>query len=85
MNTRMAMAGSGYAVMKDGELMERLQEQQEEKDSVVHKTTNWCPQWTLADAPNFKVQSLLYLMAQEDEVSTKTLVSTVGSMRPTPL
>lgn len=54
-STRKAMAGSGCAVMKDGELMERLQEQQEEKDSVVHKTTNWYPQWTLADAPNFKV------------------------------
>lgn len=32
-----------------------LQEQEEEKNSVVQKTTNWCPQWTLADAPNFKV------------------------------
>lgn len=32
-----------------------LQEQEEEKDRVVQKTTNWCPKWKLADAPIFKV------------------------------
>lgn len=86
MNTRKAMAGSllgigeRYAVLKDGELMERLfRNKKRKRTGSYRKQQTGVQSGNLLMLPFLRSSPLLYLMAQGDEGSTTTLVSTIGA------